>query len=128
MAKHLFSTRATLIRRMQSTKRDISKVDGANGIANKENNKKPAPSPARQSSLLSMWGGKTTSTDKANPVASSAVAKTPTMSKSDFEKELTDEQKTLLKLELDTLNGEWLRVLKPELTKPTFIKVCQRVS
>ncbi|GAB5589430.1 uracil DNA glycosylase [Umbelopsis nana] len=45
------------------------------------------------------------------------------MSKSDFEKELTDEQKTLLKLELDTLNGEWLRVLKPELTKPTFIKL-----
>ncbi|CAO3683592.1 unnamed protein product [Umbelopsis ramanniana] len=34
-----------------------------------------------------------------------------------------EEQKTLLKLELDTLNPEWLRILKPELTKPSFLKL-----
>lgn len=70
-----------------------------------------------------MWGGKTTA-DNGNQVASLAVAKAPVMSKSDLEKELTEEQKTLLKLELETLNAEWLRILKPELTKPSFLKVC----
>jgi hypothetical protein len=122
MAKRLFSTRLILIRRMESTKRKLSQIDGANGAVIKENNKKPAPSFTRQSSLLSMWGGKTT-TDNGNPVASLAVAKAPVISKSDLEKELTEEQKTLLKLELDTLNAEWLRILKPELTKPSFLKV-----
>ncbi|CAO3675984.1 unnamed protein product [Umbelopsis vinacea] len=44
-----------------------------------------------------MWGGKTTA-DNGNQVASLAVAKAPVMSKSDLEKELTEEQKTLLKI------------------------------
>ncbi|KAI8583452.1 hypothetical protein K450DRAFT_223748 [Umbelopsis ramanniana AG] len=105
---------------MESSKRKISQVDGTAGSVDKENKKKTTASPARQSSLLSMWGAKST-TDKA--VSSLAVAKAAPINKSDLEKDLTEEQKTLLKLELETLNPEWLRILKPELTKPSFLKL-----
>jgi hypothetical protein len=116
-------TRSIRFREMETTKRKISQIDGTAGSVDKENKKKATASPARQSSLLSMWGAKS-STDKDKVVSSLAVAKAPAISKTDFEKDLTEEQKTLLKLELDTLNPEWLRILKPELTKPSFLKVC----
>jgi hypothetical protein len=122
MARRLSLTRLARLRVMESTKRKISQVDGTAGSVDKENKKKLTTSPARQSSLLSMWGPKST-TDKDKAVSSLAVSKAPTMSKSEFEKELTEEQKKLLKLEIDTLNSEWLRILKPELTKPSFLKV-----
>ncbi|KAG2172453.1 hypothetical protein INT44_006626 [Umbelopsis vinacea] len=70
-----------------------------------------------------MWGAKST-TDKDKTVSSLTVAKAPPINRSDLEKEFTEEQKSLLKLELETLNPEWLRILKPELTKPSFLKVC----
>jgi hypothetical protein len=116
-------TRSIRFRGMESSKRKISQVDGTAGSVDKENKKKTTASPARQSSLLSMWGAKST-TDKDKVVSSLAVAKAPPISRSDLEKDLTEEQKTLLKLELDTLNPEWLRILKPELTKASFLKVC----
>ena len=36
---------------------------------------------------------------------------------------LTDEQKKLLKLEIDTLHESWLGPLKDEITKPEFLEL-----
>jgi hypothetical protein len=126
----LFATRAPrsrLLFRMDPAKRKISQVEGDNASLKKEITKKPTTGSvgnnARQSSLLSMWGGKAT-TDSGKAIASLAVAKPATISRSDFEMDLTEEEKELLKLEMDTLHPEWLKILKPELTKPSFKKVC----
>ncbi|KAG2180816.1 hypothetical protein INT43_008395 [Umbelopsis isabellina] len=111
---------------MDSAKRKISQVESKNASLTKENTKKPATGSAgnnaRQSSLLSMWGGKAT-VESGKAIASLAVATPVTISKPDFEKDLTEEEKELLKLEMDTLHPEWLRILKPELTKPSFKKL-----
>jgi uracil-DNA glycosylase len=52
----------------------------------------------------------------------------PDSASSKFDKEawvakLTDEQKQLLKLEIDTLHESWLGHLKDELTKPEFLEL-----
>ncbi|KAI9493501.1 uracil-DNA glycosylase-like protein [Zychaea mexicana] len=67
-------------------------------------------------------------TDKKNDTASTTTTTVDSLEVSTKEKratkdlftDLSDELKTLLELELDTLHYDWAKVLKAELTKPYF--------
>ena len=83
-----------------------------------------AKKPKQNSSITSFFGP-----PKTNPSTSSTnPSKPPTdpapavkFDKEEWIKTLTDEQKTLLKLEIETLHESWLAVLKDEITTKEFI-------
>jgi uracil-DNA glycosylase len=52
-----------------------------------------------------------------------AEAAPATFDKDAWVAKLTDEQKQLLKLEIDTLHESWLGPLKDEITKPEFLEL-----
>ncbi|KAF7722003.1 hypothetical protein EC973_003786 [Apophysomyces ossiformis] len=76
--------------------------------------KKPATTASRQTSLLSMFKPLTPK-DTSNET-------TPT-SGTDLFKDIDKETLELLDLEIKTLRYEWLKALRPELTKPYFIQL-----
>ncbi|KAI9696870.1 MAG: uracil DNA glycosylase [Bogoriella megaspora] len=90
-----------------------------------------AKKPKANGSITSFFGqpksSPPTSTTKAS-TTTSVSASLPTASPPKFDKEawiakLTPEQRTLLKLEIETLHDSWLPHLKDELTSPSFISL-----
>lgn len=62
----------------------------------------------------------------SSTASNSTTAAKPAASKFDKDawlKKLTDEQKELLKLEIDTLHESWLAHLKDEITSPEFLNL-----
>ena len=85
-----------------------------------------AKKPKANSSITSFFGPPKTnsSTSSTNP-SKGPTEPAPALK---FDKEkwvagLTDEQKALLKLEIETLHGSWLAVLKDEITSKSFIEL-----
>jgi len=61
---------------------------------------------------------------KANGSKSSAgEASASNFDKAKWVAKLTDEQKRMLKLEIDTLHDSWLALLKDEITSPEFLEL-----
>jgi uracil-DNA glycosylase len=89
-----------------------------------------AKKPKANGSITSFFATKPSTAPASSPASGSATAApsdtasaTPS-AKFDKEKwvsKLTDEQKDLLKLEIDTLHESWLAQLKEEILKPTFL-------
>lgn len=75
----------------------------------------------KDSSLTSFFGPPkiTSSVSSTPPEAQGAVP--PKFDKEKWIATLNDEQKDLLKLEIDTLDLTWLAALKDELTTPSFL-------
>lgn len=111
--------RTTLsVRSMASLKRKAGPLAGSLNDQKK---------PKKDGSLTSFFGAPKPVVPAA---ASNGIASTATVAALDtavkFNKEkwvagLTDEQKTLLKLEIDTLDPSWLAHLKDELTSSSFL-------
>ncbi|KAI8336281.1 uracil-DNA glycosylase-like protein [Chlamydoabsidia padenii] len=107
---------------MENTRKRAATVDST---VNKENKKK-------QTTLFSMFKPKetttatvtekTTTVDKENANNDTDSSSSLDLAKSLFE-DVDDETKNLLHLEITTMHYDWLRVLKPELTKAYFIKL-----
>ncbi|KAG0191423.1 uracil DNA glycosylase [Apophysomyces sp. BC1034] len=92
---------------------------------NNENGKtkKPTTTATRQTSLLSMFKPLPPKNDKPTETATStAVAATSSV---DLFKGVDKDTLALLDLEITTLRYEWLKVLRPELTKPYFVQLKQ---
>lgn len=80
----------------------------------------------KQGSLTAFFGApKPAATDnKPNAAASSATpAPTAKFDKEKWISSLTSRQKTLLKLEIDTLDPSWLAQLKDDITSPWFCEL-----
>lgn len=78
--------------------------------------------PKKDSTLTSFFG----QPKIVNSAAKSAVAPESQGAAPNFDKEkwvatLSEEQKDLLKLEIDTLDPTWLAHLKDDITKPSFL-------
>ncbi|EXJ89607.1 uracil-DNA glycosylase [Capronia epimyces CBS 606.96] len=89
-----------------------------------------ASQPKRNGSLTSFFGPPKTTASGGNPgsLTTSAAdnAAAPPPSKFDKEKwvaSLSEEQRKLLKLEIDTLDPSWLGQLKEEVTSPSFLEL-----
>ena len=84
-----------------------------------------AKKPKANSSITSFFGPpKTSSTSSANPSKDSTDPTPAPAVKFDKEKwvaGLSEEQKALLKLEIETLDESWLAVLKEEITTKSFL-------
>ena len=121
-----------LLLKMQNTnnKRPLSDDSDKSGSAPKKQN-------VRQMSLLSMFKKTTPATtpdcaDKKNDTTEKNTSTVDALEVSlnnqkretkDLFKDLNEEMKTMLELELDTMQYDWAKVLKPELTKPYFLEV-----
>lgn len=92
-----------------------------------------AKKPKQDGSITAFFGAPKV-TPSANAAAGSASFVTTTdatapatapikFDKDDWLAKLNDEQKELLKLEIDTLHESWLGVLKDEITKPEFLSL-----
>jgi uracil-DNA glycosylase len=71
-------------------------------------------------------GGSGSGSAKSGAQASSASASAPALSKfnkAEWVASLTPEQRTLLKLEIDTLDESWLAHLKQEVTSKEFLEL-----
>jgi len=84
----------------------------------------------KNSSITAFFGTPKTNTNVSSTTpsqpASSPTAPATTPIKFDKEAwlaKLSDEQKQLLKLEIETLHESWLAVLKDEITSPDFLKL-----
>ncbi|KAI8388182.1 uracil-DNA glycosylase-like protein [Radiomyces spectabilis] len=99
-------------------KRKNSEDDSA-----KSNKKQTA---TRQASLLSMFKPVATA-EKPSSVSSEKTENTDTLTVArnpeDLFRKLDPELRSLLDLEINTLQYEWLKALKPELTKPYFLQL-----
>ncbi|KAH0841010.1 hypothetical protein FOPE_06573 [Fonsecaea pedrosoi] len=88
-----------------------------------------AKKPKKNGSLTSFFGPpkvtpKSGGASHENGIASAAASSDPPPPKFDKDKwvaGLTDEQRKLLKLEIDTLDPSWLAVLKEEIVTPGFL-------
>jgi uracil-DNA glycosylase len=83
-----------------------------------------AKKPKANGSITSFFGAPKSSpaSNSSNP-ASSPAAKPVNFNKEAWVKGLTDEQRTLLKLEIDTLHESWLKELKDEVTSREFLEL-----
>ena len=113
-----------------NNKRPLSDNSDKGGSASKKQN-------VRQMSLLSMFKKTTPATtpdcaDKKNDTTGKSPSTVDALEVSlnnqkretkDLFKDLNEEMKTMLELELDTMQYDWAKVLKPELTKPYFLEV-----
>lgn len=68
-----------------------------------------------------------TTTDTNNEDTDIVTESSPELAR-EILSDLDDEKKQLLNLEMNTMHHEWLKVLKPELTKPYFLKVKEKNS
>lgn len=68
-------------------------------------------------------GGSITSFFSANPSAAAKPAPTTNFNKGKWVASLTNEQKQLLQLEIETLHESWLAHLKEEITTPEFLNL-----
>ena len=84
-----------------------------------------AKKPKANGSITSFFGA-----PKSNPSTSSTNPSKPPVEpapvqfdKDEWVKGLTDEQRTLLKLEIETLHESWLSVLKDQVTSKSFLNL-----
>lgn len=89
---------------------------------------KDAKKPKQDASLTSFFGPPKITSSSTSNAASSTPPEAQGAVPSKFNKEkwaesLNAEQKTLLKLEIDTLDPTWLAALKDELTTPSFLNL-----
>lgn len=78
--------------------------------------------PKKDSTLTSFFGQpKIVSSDAKSAVAPEAQGAAPNFDKDKWVATLSEEQKDLLKLEIDTLDPTWLAHLKEDITKPSFL-------
>ncbi|THZ69826.1 uracil-DNA glycosylase [Aureobasidium pullulans] len=85
-----------------------------------------AKKPKANSSITSFFGPPKTNSSTSSTKPSKGPTETAPALKFDKEKwvaGLTDEQKALLKLEIETLHESWLAVLKDEITSKSFIEL-----
>lgn len=61
--------------------------------------------------------------DNSNTVKDSTIISTSNFDKEAWINTLTSEQKELLKLEIDTLHESWIKELKDDLLKPSFLSL-----
>jgi uracil-DNA glycosylase len=105
---------------MASTKRKAEPLSGSATDLKK---------PKKDGSLTSFFGAPkssppTSQTQKTQTNGTSEPASTPVkFDKEKFISTLSAEQKSLLKLELDTLDPSWLAHLKEEITSPSFLEL-----
>jgi len=81
--------------------------------------------PKKDGSLTSFFGAPKTTSSSLSPASSSFPSGTSSVK---FDKEkwvatLTTEQKSLLKLEIDTLDPSWLAQLKDEIKSSSFLEL-----
>ena len=81
---------------------------------------KPATTAVNQTATTTTNANGTTTTTLATTAAPSAASK---FDKAAWVAKLTDEQRELLKLEIDTLHESWLAPLKDELTSKSFLEL-----
>ncbi|KAK5663696.1 hypothetical protein OQA88_4127 [Cercophora sp. LCS_1] len=82
--------------------------------------------PKQNASITSFFGAPKPAATSGSSTSGTAAASEPTASKFDKAKwvaTLTPEQKTLLKLEIDTLHESWLAHLKDEITTKEFLEL-----
>ena len=78
--------------------------------------------PKKDATLTSFFGAPKVSSSAANATSTVAPASAPiTFDSEKWAASLTPEQKSLLKLEIDTLHPSWLAHLKDELTTSSFL-------
>ena len=85
-----------------------------------------AKKPKQNTSITSFFGAPKPAAGSAGTASSSGAASEPAAPKFDKEKwaaGLTPEQRTLLKLEIDTLHESWLAHLKDEITTKEFLEL-----
>lgn len=85
-----------------------------------------AKKPKANSSIMSFFGPPKTVSSTSNVTATATEAIEPPQVKFDKDKwlaKLTDEQKDLLKLEIETLHESWLAQLKDEVTSKEFLEL-----
>ena len=86
-----------------------------------------AKKPKANGNIASFFGApKSSPTDASKPGSAKPAAAPMPVVKFDKEKwlaKLTDEQKELLKLEIDTLHESWLMHLKDEIVTPEFLEL-----
>lgn len=84
-----------------------------------------AKKPKANASITSFFGQPKTnpSTSSTNPSKPPTEPAPVVFDKEKWVEKLTDEQKELLKLEIETLHESWLAVLKDEVTSPSFLKL-----
>ncbi len=80
-----------------------------------------AKKPKQQGTLMSFFAAPKAAAGGA-PAAVAEVAG-PKFDKEKWLAKLTDEQKTLLKLEIDTLDDSWLALLKDDITSKDFLEL-----
>jgi len=82
-----------------------------------------AKKPKANGSITSFFGAPKTisSSSKASGTSSAAAAPVTNFDKEKWVAKLTDEQRELLKLEIDTLHESWLAHLKDEVLTPKFL-------
>jgi len=81
--------------------------------------------------IMSFFGGKAAPSTSSSPSVSTNGSKAPApveapatnFNKTKWVASLTDEQKKLLKLEIDTLHDSWLAVLKDEVMTKEFLEL-----
>jgi len=81
--------------------------------------------PKANGSITSFFGSPTTnpSTSSTNPAKPPKEPAPITFNKEEWVAGLTTEQKSLLKLEIETLHESWLSVLKDEVTSKSFLSL-----
>ena len=109
-----------------------SPIDGS--LKRKANNL-PSSSPAElkkpktDASITSFFGAPKSVANSSKPAGSvankfsSTSPATPKFDKAKWVAKLTPEQRTLLKLEIDTLDESWLAHLKEEILTPSFLNL-----
>ncbi|GME38813.1 Uracil-DNA glycosylase [Neofusicoccum parvum] len=80
-----------------------------------------AKKPKANGSITAFFGPPKVSSTATNGAA--AIKPTAKFDKEAWTKKLTDEQRELLKLEIDTLDESWLLHLKDEITSPEFLNL-----
>ncbi|ERF69461.1 hypothetical protein EPUS_07276 [Endocarpon pusillum Z07020] len=105
------------------------------GPLKRKANDLPSSSPAEpkkpktNASITSFFGGPKSGTKSSKPAGSVANGSslislvTPRFDKAKWVAKLTPEQRTLLKLEIDTLDESWLAHLKDEILTPSFLNL-----
>lgn len=79
-----------------------------------------AKKPKADASITSFFGAPKKAVD-ASDGAAPALSKADKFNKEEWVKSLSEEQRELLKLEIDTLHDSWIPYLKDELTSPGFL-------
>lgn len=101
----------------------------ANGQLKRKANDLPSSSPLdakkpkTNASITSFFGPPKQSAGKAVNGDSSTVAASPKFDKAKWVATLTPEQRSLVKLEIETLDDSWLAHLKDEILTPGFLEL-----